>query len=140
MAAPVTIDRLDRVWAMGVDSALDVIRTGWTMRAAACESPTCRRTLRTEISTTSLDNAVGYDECTEMVLKCELGAPKHLDHTQFPNALYLARDKRTGKAKGFAYVTYESKRDAEKAIRMLNKYTYDYLVLSVEWSKSDKDK
>lgn len=54
--------------------------------------------------------------------------------------VYLARDKRTGRAKGFAYVTYDSKRDAEKAIRMLNKYTYDYLVLSVEWSKSDKDK
>merc|ERR1711881_158254 len=54
--------------------------------------------------------------------------------------VYLARDKRSGRAKGFAYVTYESKRDAEKAIRMLNKYTYDYLVLSVEWSKSDKDK
>lgn len=54
--------------------------------------------------------------------------------------VYLARDKRSGRAKGFAYVTYENKRDAEKAIRMLNKYTYDYLVLSVEWSKSDKDK
>jgi len=54
--------------------------------------------------------------------------------------VYLARDKRTGKAKGFAYVTYDRQCDAEKAIRMLNKYTYDYLVLSVEWSKTDKDK
>lgn len=48
--------------------------------------------------------------------------------------VFLARDRRTRMAKGFGYVTYDSKRDAEKAIRMLNKYTYDYLVLGVEWS------
>jgi len=48
---------------------------------------------------------------------------------------YLARDKRTGRAKGFAYVTYESRSDASKAIKGLNKYTFDFLVLNVELSQ-----
>jgi len=48
---------------------------------------------------------------------------------------YLARDKRTGRAKGFAYVTYESRSDAAKAIKGLNKYTFDFLVLNVELSQ-----
>jgi len=54
--------------------------------------------------------------------------------------VYLARDKKTGKARGFAYVTFERKQDAETAIRTLHKYAYDHLILGVEWSKSDKDK
>lgn len=52
---------------------------------------------------------------------------------------YLARDKRTGRAKGFAYVTYESRMDAQKAIRGLNKYTFDYLVLNVELSQRNNN-
>lgn len=48
---------------------------------------------------------------------------------------YLARDKRSGRAKGFAYVTYESRSDAAKAIKGLNKYTFDFLVLNVELSQ-----
>jgi len=54
--------------------------------------------------------------------------------------VYLARDKKTGKARGFAYVTFERKQDAETAIRTLHKYAYDHLILGVEWSKTDKDK
>merc|ERR1711972_1255741 len=52
---------------------------------------------------------------------------------------YLARDKRTGRAKGFAYVTYESRMDAQKAIKGLNKYTFDFLVLNVELSQRNNN-
>uniref|UniRef100_A0A0K8TPS6 Eukaryotic translation initiation factor 3 subunit G n=1 Tax=Tabanus bromius TaxID=304241 RepID=A0A0K8TPS6_TABBR len=49
--------------------------------------------------------------------------------------MFLARDKSTGKCKGFAYVHFKNKRDAATAITFLNGYGYDHLILSVEWSK-----
>lgn len=52
---------------------------------------------------------------------------------------YLARDKRTGRAKGFAYVTYENRSDAQKAIAGLNKFTFDFLVLNVELSQRNNN-
>lgn len=54
--------------------------------------------------------------------------------------VFLARDKKTNKAKGFAYVTFERKQDAERAVHALHKYAYDHVILNVELSKSDKDK
>lgn len=51
------------------------------------------------------------------------------------NKMYLARDKITGNCKGFAYVHFKSRKDAANAIECLNGHGYDYLILSVEWSK-----
>lgn len=40
-----------------------------------------------------------------------------------------------GKCKGFAYVHFKSKNDAQTAIDILNGHGYDHLILNVEWSK-----
>lgn len=49
--------------------------------------------------------------------------------------MYLARDRVTGLCKGFAYVTFKTRKDAAKAIQLLNGHGYDHLILNVEWSK-----
>lgn len=49
--------------------------------------------------------------------------------------LYLAKDKFTGASKGFAYIHFKNKMDAQAAITKLNGYGYDHLILSVDWSK-----
>lgn len=50
--------------------------------------------------------------------------------------LYLAKDKITGLCKGFAYIHFKFRSDAAQAIRVLDGYGYDHLILNVEWSKS----
>lgn len=49
--------------------------------------------------------------------------------------MYLARDRVTGLCKGFAYVTFKLRKDAARAIQLLNGHGYDHLILNVEWSK-----
>mmetsp|Transcript_25065 Transcript_25065/g.34930 ORF Transcript_25065/g.34930 Transcript_25065/m.34930 type:complete len:279 (-) Transcript_25065:92-928(-) len=51
------------------------------------------------------------------------------------SSVYLARDKKTGKSRGFAYVRYTREEDAERAIEMLDGYGYANLILSVEKAK-----
>jgi len=49
--------------------------------------------------------------------------------------IYLAKDKITGQCKGFAFINYHKKDDAQKAIATLNGFGYDHLILNVEWAK-----
>lgn len=49
--------------------------------------------------------------------------------------IYLAKDKETGKSKGFAFINYVRKEDGEKAITNLAGYGFDHLILNVEWAK-----
>jgi translation initiation factor 3 subunit G len=49
--------------------------------------------------------------------------------------IYLAKDKETGQSRGFAYVTYQRREDAQAAMNALNGYGYDHLILKVEWSE-----
>jgi len=48
--------------------------------------------------------------------------------------IFLAKDKNTNVSKGYAYVSYYNVQDAENAIKHLNGYGYDNLILQVEWS------
>jgi translation initiation factor 3 subunit G len=49
--------------------------------------------------------------------------------------VYLARDQATGLSRGFAFVTYYTREDAQKAIDKLNKHPYDNLILQVQFAK-----
>jgi translation initiation factor 3 subunit G len=48
---------------------------------------------------------------------------------------YLAKDRETGASRGFAYISFVRKEEAERAMEKLDGYGYDYLILSVEWAK-----
>jgi len=49
--------------------------------------------------------------------------------------VYLAKDPVTHLSKGFAFVTYYERKDAQKAIDKLNGHGYDNLILQVQWAK-----
>lgn len=51
------------------------------------------------------------------------------------NRIYLAKDKYTGQSKGFAFVSFERRQDAESAVATLNGFGYANLILNVEWAK-----
>ncbi|KAF9600857.1 hypothetical protein IFM89_013453 [Coptis chinensis] len=48
--------------------------------------------------------------------------------------VYIAYDQKTGMSRGFGFVNFVHKGDAEKAIAKLNGYGYDNLILRVEWA------
>ncbi|CAO3704083.1 unnamed protein product [Rhizopus stolonifer] len=50
--------------------------------------------------------------------------------------VYLARDRETNLCKGFAFVSFNIKEDAEKAQQAINGYGYDSLILRVEFARS----
>jgi len=50
----------------------------------------------------------------------------------------LGRDRRTNESRGFAFINYANRDDAQKAIDAMNGYGYDHLILSVEWSENRK--
>ena len=49
-------------------------------------------------------------------------------------SIYLGKDQETGLCKGFAFVSYETKAEAEKAMGKINGLPYDHLILSCSWS------
>eukprot|EP00339_Tiarina_fusa_P011124 CAMPEP_0117069262 /NCGR_PEP_ID=MMETSP0472-20121206/48571_1 /TAXON_ID=693140 ORGANISM="Tiarina fusus, Strain LIS" /NCGR_SAMPLE_ID=MMETSP0472 /ASSEMBLY_ACC=CAM_ASM_000603 /LENGTH=240 /DNA_ID=CAMNT_0004791713 /DNA_START=60 /DNA_END=782 /DNA_ORIENTATION=+ len=50
--------------------------------------------------------------------------------------IYLARDRQTNIPKGFAYVTFELRSDAEKAKENTVGVGLDHLIWSIEWARS----
>lgn len=52
--------------------------------------------------------------------------------------VYLARDRETNVCKGFAFVSFQNKDDAGRALQAINGYGYDNLILRVEWANSNK--
>lgn len=51
---------------------------------------------------------------------------------------YVATDRETGAARGFAFINFLRKDDAQAAIDTLNGHGYDHLILSVEWAEERK--
>src|SRR5688572_4570906 len=47
--------------------------------------------------------------------------------------VYVGRDRETGAGKGFAFVSFEEKASAQKAIEKVHGRGYDSLILSVQW-------
>jgi translation initiation factor 3 subunit G len=48
--------------------------------------------------------------------------------------VFLAVDRATGENRGFAFVNFVRREDADRAIQFLNGYGYDNLILRVEWA------
>lgn len=49
--------------------------------------------------------------------------------------VYVGRDRETGAGKGFAFVSFEEKAQAQKAMEKVHGKGYDNLILSVQWSR-----
>ncbi|OQR93083.1 eukaryotic translation initiation factor 3 subunit G [Achlya hypogyna] len=49
--------------------------------------------------------------------------------------VYLAKDRETFQSRGFAFVSFVYREDAEKAMNKLQGYGYDHLILKLEWAK-----
>jgi hypothetical protein len=53
--------------------------------------------------------------------------------------VYLAKDRETGMSRGFAFINFYERDDAQKSIDKLDGHGYDHLILSVSWAApSDK--
>nr|AFK45665.1 unknown [Lotus japonicus] len=48
--------------------------------------------------------------------------------------VYVAIDQKTGVSRGFGFVNFVSREDAQRAINKLNGHGYDNLILRVEWA------
>ncbi|OMO59096.1 hypothetical protein CCACVL1_25085 [Corchorus capsularis] len=48
--------------------------------------------------------------------------------------VYVAMDQKTGTSRGFGFVNFVNREDAQRAISKLNGYGYDNLILRVEWA------
>lgn len=53
--------------------------------------------------------------------------------------VYVGRDRETGAGKGFAFVSFEDRAAAQKAIDKVHGKGYDNLILSVQWSQPRTD-
>lgn len=49
--------------------------------------------------------------------------------------VFLAKDRETGMAKGFAFVSYQERSDAAKACEKMDGYGFKHLILRVEFAK-----
>uniref|UniRef100_A0AAV1TJU8 Eukaryotic translation initiation factor 3 subunit G n=1 Tax=Peronospora matthiolae TaxID=2874970 RepID=A0AAV1TJU8_9STRA len=49
--------------------------------------------------------------------------------------VYLAKDRETFQSRGFAFVSFVYREDAEKALNKLQGHGYDHLILKLEWAK-----
>ncbi|GAA5953594.1 hypothetical protein JCM10213_002683 [Rhodosporidiobolus nylandii] len=50
------------------------------------------------------------------------------------NRIYVGKDQETGLCKGFGFVSFEDKQDAEAAMKKVHGLPYDHLILQVQWS------
>ena len=49
--------------------------------------------------------------------------------------VFLAKDRETGMAKGFAFISYTNREDAAKACASMDGFGFKHLILRVEFAK-----
>ncbi|THH03373.1 hypothetical protein EW145_g6307 [Phellinidium pouzarii] len=49
--------------------------------------------------------------------------------------VYIGRDRETGQGKGYAFVSFEDRMDASRALEKVNGMGYDNLILNCQWSQ-----
>jgi len=54
--------------------------------------------------------------------------------------VYLAKDKETMASRGFAFISFVQRQDAQRAMDKLQGYGYDHLILKLEWAKPSAPK
>jgi len=54
--------------------------------------------------------------------------------------IYVAFDRETGESRGFAFINFVNREDAQRAIDKLDGYGYDNLILRVEWAAPRAEK
>lgn len=54
--------------------------------------------------------------------------------------VYLAKDRETGLSRGFAFINFYQREDAQSAIDKLDGHGYDHLILSVSWAAPSEKK
>lgn len=78
------------------------------------------------------ENSVRVTNLSEDVSEADLfelfGAFGHVQR------IFIAKDRETGESRGFAFVNFVHREDAQRAIDKLDGYGYDNLILSVSWS------
>jgi len=52
---------------------------------------------------------------------------------------YLAKDRETGRGRGFAFISFHTRQDAERAMNSLQGHGYDHLILKIEFAQPRKD-
>ena len=52
------------------------------------------------------------------------------------SGVFLVKDKTINTYKGFAFITFNEKKDAQKAIEYISGFGDDHLILKVAWGKS----
>jgi len=55
------------------------------------------------------------------------------------NRIFLAKDKNTQASRGFAFVNFINRDEAQRSIWGVNGFGYNHLILKVEWAKPSKD-
>lgn len=95
------------------------------MRAGAKRSGTEMRRRNDENSVQVTNHSEDTRESNLLKLFCAFGPVTRV---------YVAVDQKTGMSRGFGFVNFVSKEDAERAINKLNGYGYDNLILRVEWA------
>ena len=48
---------------------------------------------------------------------------------------YVGKDRETGRSRGFAFISFHSRSDAERAKDNLNGHGFDHLILCIDWAK-----
>jgi translation initiation factor 3 subunit G len=56
------------------------------------------------------------------------------NHFGYISRVHLVRDKFNNSSKGVAFVTFNDKTNAQRAIDCVSGFGYDHLILQVEWA------